>query len=341
MKRFLLNLALFAFSGILAVAMLEVGIRLLMPQYDPSGSIEFRYTAAGVPLGPASVKLRQFKNTGDFDVPVSFNRHGLRDRKDLDDASAGDIFVVGDSFSMGWGVLEEERYSNVLDTLRPEQVFNISIPTDIIGYSRLVDYARDQGAPIRRLVVGICMENDLLEYDALGDEPQRGGQPSVLGHIKGLLTGHSALYLAATSIIHQHRGLRGLAVRFGLIVDNIEGMRRNRYSDAIIDMTARHLALLIDGLDATVVVIPSRGLWVGGNEETEAKVHEAFIARLEDDEVDFLDLRDVFEAHGDPMALHFDYDGHWKPLGHELVGRGLAAHLQRAGTRGATPVRSH
>ena len=84
---------------------------------------------------------------------------------------------------MGWGVEEGERYSDVLDAKLRESVYNVSIPTDLLGYARLVDYARDHGAPVKRLIVGVCMENDLLDYDALGDVPARGGEVSATRYV--------------------------------------------------------------------------------------------------------------------------------------------------------------
>jgi hypothetical protein len=311
---------------------LEVGIRVLIPQFDPSGSLEFHYSEDQVPLGPPDTTARQYKNTGDFDVEVAFNGLGLRDRKDLREASARDFFVVGDSYSMGWGVEEEERYSNILDLEVPERVFNLSIPTDFIGYERLVGYALGQGAPVNRLIVGVCMENDLLDYEAMGDVPDRGAELSGVRWLKALLTSGSAIYLAATTHIHQNPGLREWAVERGLIVDNIAGMRRNRFSEVVIAASVARLAKLVAPYDASIIVIPSRGVWVGGNEPVEIEIHEAFVEGLSKAGLDVLDLRPLFEADGEPMAYHFANDGHWNATGHALAGNALARHLgeQRA-----------
>jgi hypothetical protein len=228
---------------------------------------------------------------------------------------------------MGWGVEESERFSDVLDESIAERVFNISIPTDIIGYSSLVRYAESHGVPIRRLVVGVCMENDLLDYDALEGMPTQGRPQVGLGRAKAWLTGNSALYMALTTVIHRQPKLRAWAIRSGLLVDNIAGMRRNRFSEDILRMSADRLVRLVDNHDATVVVIPSRGLWVGGNEQTETRIHEAFVSRLRAVEIDVVDLRSVFEASGNPMQFHFDNDGHWNPRGHRMAATALTAHL--------------
>lgn len=71
---------------------------------------------------------------------------------------------------MGWGVDEDKRFSNLLEEHLKDcgppapRVFNIAIPDNIVGYQRLLKYAESRGAKVRRMVVGICMENDLRDY---------------------------------------------------------------------------------------------------------------------------------------------------------------------------------
>lgn len=327
MRRLIANLLALGITSAVSVVALELGVRWLIPRFDPAGTIEFRFDEHDVPLGPTSSVRRQFKNTGDYDVEVAFNRHGLRDAKDLADAKPEDLFVAGDSYSLGWGVEESERFSDVLDELLPVGVYNLSIPTDLNGYARLLDYARARGAPVQRVIVGFCMENDLLDYGALGDVPAKDTQRGALRKLKFWLTQNSALYLALTTVVQQSPTLQRLAARAGLITENIAGMRRNRYSKPILDASVDRLLRLIEPFDATVLVIPSRGLWVGGNEETERRVHDEFVAALRGGGVELVDLRPVFEATGEPLQFHFPNDGHWNPRGHHLAAEALAARI--------------
>ncbi len=55
---------------------------------------------------------------------------------------------------------------DVFVTVMLRYFFNIAIPDNIIGYQRLLRYAEGRGANARRLVVGICMENDLQDYSS-------------------------------------------------------------------------------------------------------------------------------------------------------------------------------
>src|SRR5262249_9155377 len=147
----------------------EGAIRIALPFFSPKTQIPFRLNAEGVPLGPEGQDVRQATPKGDYDAIVHFNQHGLRDRKDLRQSKPTDWFALGDSFTMGWGVDEAQRYSDRLEQAfqtngYPARVYNIAIPENILGYAKLLRYAESRGAQVRQLIVGVCMENDLRDY---------------------------------------------------------------------------------------------------------------------------------------------------------------------------------
>ena len=325
-----LTLAFILVTG-LSLLVLEWSVRLLMPQYHPAGQISF-VLEDGFPLGPRNFSGRLWRNTGDYDVAVNINSDGFRDKKDLRDSSASDLFVVGDSFSFGWGVEEEERYSNQAAILFGRPAYNIAIPTDIEGYGRLIGYAREKGALINHLIIGVCMENDLQYYRPLQNAPAEEGsiRPTIAGAgLKYYLTGHSALYGAVTSAAHQNSTLQGVLGRLGLISDSVDGMVLNRHVPEIIENSADRLVRLIaeSGAEQSLVLlIPSRGLWQGGNKENEQKVHREFAAALAARGLEVVDMKPLFEEGGDPLAYHFKSDGHWNVAGHALAARAIFAH---------------
>lgn len=282
--------------------------------------------------------MRQFKNTGDFDVEVEFNRYGFRDRKDIAGSTFNDFFVVGDSFSFGWGVKEEERFSDLLQEKLKARVYNISSTTDFFGYGKLVQHAISHGAKIRKLVVGVCMENDLLDYEDLETQmkaARNGGDVKTstfggnLQAVKLYLSMKSAAYTALTFLIHQTAPLKRVAVHAGLIVDNIAGIRKNAYSETVLASSARKLVEITRPFDSTVLIIPSRGLWIGSNIATETLVHDKFVAGLRNTGLKVVDLKSVFEETGDPLQFHFKNDGHWNRQGHAKAAEVLATVLYR------------
>ena len=151
-----------------SVFAIEWCIRALIPQYDPSGHVAFITKQDGLVIAKERGNLRQIKNTGDYNVEIYISDLGLREPKNLKTAKPSDVFVVGDSFSFGWGVKEEDRFSNKLDAfLLKRNVFNISIPADLDGYEKLLNYAKKHGAKIKKLIIGITMENDLRLYNKI------------------------------------------------------------------------------------------------------------------------------------------------------------------------------
>jgi len=321
----------FAINGLIAVAAIavsaisaELAVRALFPVYDPSGQVDFyRAPNDGLTLGALNTRLRQRKNTGDYDVTVTFNRYGLRDDKNLAESTPDDIFVVGDSFSFGWGVEAKDRYSDRLQAATGIRTYNIATPGNFDNYDRLLRYAVANGARIGNLVVGVCMENDLVDYGA-AKAPVDGNFTFSLSTLKKFLTKHSGLYAMATTAIHGTPALKRLAVAIGLITQNLEGIPPAHYAESIITSSGERLRRLVQGYRATILIIPSRGLWTGPFTEDADRIHRAFIEALKRTGLAVVDLRTVFEETKDPLALHFPNDGHWNPRGHAMAARALA-----------------
>lgn len=312
----------------------EFAVRLAEPELDPTRHLRFEKPTGRLPvLGPRNTTQRQIKNTGDFDVTIRFNRYGLRDAKDLAQGTADDVYLVGDSFTFGWGVEENERLSERLESLIGKRIFNLSMPTGFDGYDQLLAYAGQNGARVRNVIIGVSMETDLKDYDVVvgggrGVDTPGNGAAGLLSRLKGFLTGNSALYLLATTLVHRSPVLKKIAVRAGLLVPNLEGVRQFAVSEKVIESSAKRLAEIAKRYRTTIVVLPSRALWAGGRTTEEANRHALFVARIRDMGLDVVDLRPAFENGGDPLRYHFANDPHWKPEGHALAAEVLAAHLK-------------
>lgn len=309
-------------AGCIALGLMEGLTRLFFPAFDPSGRFEFRHKAGPLWLGQPGVAQRQVKNTGDYDVAVRINRHGLRDTRDIAEATAGDLVVVGDSFAWGWGVEAEERFSDRLQTLTGRRTFNLTTPTNIAGYEALLDYAKSLGAKIGQVVMAVCLENDLGVYgtaDELADDPAAGW--------KEWLAERSAAYLLLTTVVHQTPWLNALAVRAGVIIPNLEGISKNDHEPEAIESSAEKLQELSKRYRLLVVLIPSRALWVGENRAVEDRVHKDLVTALVKRGVAVLDLRPLFEKGGAPLSYHFANDGHWIAGGHALAAEAIAKCL--------------
>ena len=330
-KQGLLSLWILSISILLSAVLGEGLIRLILPLYDPIGMVSFHLNEEGLPLGAKNSVTRQWKNTGDFNVMIRINSYGFRDGKDIQFSSADDFFVVGDSFSFGWGVEEEKRYSNLLEAALGTRVYNIATGSaNMRTYENLIRYAIENGATIRNLIIGVCMENDILDYDHSSSPPsyRTKNRSEKVKSLKSWLMGHSALYNLTASLIHQNEMLKKVATRTGFVIENYDGMNQSIFNEAALSSSARKLLELTRPYNSFIVIIPSRGLWVGNNRKTERIVHEEFVRRLTALGLNVIDLRSPFEESGNPLQYHFKNDGHWNERGHLLAAQIIAKSIR-------------
>ena len=305
---------------IMAVLVAGLGLaegiaRLFHPTFAESRQVEFTYSAGPLLLAQPETRTRQTSEAGDYDVSVRINSHGLRDSNDVATAGADDIVVVGDAFAWGWGVEAQDRFSDRLQVLSGRRTFNLAAPTDIEGYGALLAYANQLGSRAGRVVVAVDMEKDL--------RTARQGMPSP-GSGSGVgtwLSRHSALYLLASRACERAFSPGAASSK--------QGVTRNEYDPAAIDLAADRLEKIAEQYRATVVLIPSRALWFGEDRSVEERVTTAFTVALQRRGIDVLDLQPVLESQGSPLSYYFANDGHWTAGGHALVAQAISQHLAR------------
>lgn len=339
-RRWLLRLMLLTASSAVSLLLMEAAVRVLLPHYSPRAQILFETQPDGVALGRRGATVRQANSKGDFDVSVTFNQLGLRDRKDLRAAKPGALFAVGDSFTMGWGVEEEERFSSQLERLLGEPVFNVAIPTDLRGYQRLLAYTEEQGVRVTRLVLGICMENDLRDYrDSSPSRPapaRAPAQPAFTGRAKPWLKTHSALFIAACHNLQKILFIRHALEAAGLAKDGEVIHMQNIFNETMLASCRDEVLRLAKDREVTVLLIPARGLWLGSNQETERRVHAHFAALLRDAGLRVVDPAPRFERDGPPLGCYFKADPHWNARGHRVAAEELAKAM-KPGSASKTP----
>jgi hypothetical protein len=319
-------IALAIAAAIPLLALAEYSIRLAMPSFDPSNHLRFEPARDGRPTLGRPGTQRHINNVGDYDVSVTFNRHGFRDRKDLVQSTPRDIFVVGDSFAFGWGVAEDDRFSNRLERMLGQPVYNIATPANIPDYPDLIAYALRAGAKIGRVVVAVNMYDDLAlpaPRDGPAAEKPDFGFPAV----KDLLLKNSAFYFLVTHLAHKYRSLKEFLVGAGVIAP-VAALRAPVLDDRSIRHSAGVFADLSARFDLTVLLIPDSSRWTAANRGDAVKTHALFAAELSRRGIRVVDLVPAFEAGGSPLRYQFSGDRHWTPAGHELAARLLAAALR-------------
>ncbi len=318
-----------------ALIVCEYSVRLTIDKYDPAGHVSFyKNPTLGVALGKPNSTSRQIKNSGDYNVSVAFNRHGLRDRRDVSTGTEKDIYVVGDSFAYGWGGEEDQRFSNILESKIHRKVFNIATTENVDGYEILLSYAGKLGADIHDVVLAINMIDDVKDYDALAKPVLTVAKPAAtrfeVQSVKQYLLTHSALYFLASSAIGSIDVMRWFLVQLGL-VKTLDVVSGDVPDSSGIRATADRIEALSRKYNLTILIIPSRALWVGVRRADAAAAHSNFVSELARRNLNVVDMRPVMEASQNPMQFHFRNDGHWVRAGHVLAASELARSLTERG----------
>jgi len=325
-RRLAANLGLLAAVSGICVLLMEVAVRWLFPYYSPAGQMDFCVTN-GVAFGPAGRTFHHSNTKGDYSVEVKFNAYGLRDAKDIKTAKPDDWFAWGDSYTMGWGVEEPQRFADLLQQQmqsngNPARVFNMAIPENLIGYARMTKYVEGLGVKMQHVVLGVCMENDLWDYTT-----EKGFWDDLAkqrrGSLRSWLKMHSALYTTCSHLLQSSSFSRELMERIGFAHKSEELAGYNTGSEVALRTSRDKLLQLIAGRDVIVLIIPSRRLWSPESKALETHVHETFVKSLRDAGVNVVDVRAALEEGGDPLRYYFKADPHWNAQGHALAAREL------------------
>lgn len=334
MRNKLKNIILLAGSVLFCAISLELLTSYFLPSYNPSGRFAYYTNKNGVVLGPKNFKGRLWDNSGEFNHEVEINKYGFRDKKDLSLSTAKDIFVVGDSFGFGYGVEENKRFSNILETMIGLRVYNICIPGDFNDYHKLIEHAIKNGATIKTLVIAVCMENDLQYY--YSDKFKRSyvlahGKTSKIQKIKNFFDEHFTLYHILARTSRSNDVLRDFLVKIGFINIGLEMQNKSIDDIEIIHHSINKLLEISEPYNSIILIIPSRRLWYGINKDNDNKVHNEFVNILKTKRVRVIDMRPIFEDSGNPIQFSYLHNGHWNNEGHQRAAEAIYSYLLQNG----------
>lgn len=343
------------FTGALIFFALAEGfLRVVYPQWREFSSARFM-TVEMVPghgvtaVGRAGFDGYFAQNNGDFRAAVAVNAHGLRNPEPVQ-AADGRVWFIGDSMTFGWGVEQNEMYSSLTGAMAGAAAYNVASPgTDVCGYQALA--ARmPQGVAPAAVIVGLVLENDILEYDckaaarAAENQTPPGDDFAFFSllHWKVWFTRVSALYNFFAVSVKRVGGLTAVFKAAGLINPDhhkAKFVAEQGFESAAL-ATASELSRLHSMLGAdvpfAVIVIPSR-FEIRDNDAYWRGLRLAVTAALNDAGVDVIDPLPGFKARGF-AATHFAHDGHWNTAGHEAAAKAAAVWLRaQRSAGGETP----
>lgn len=224
------NAALLLVSILLALAVGEGVVRLVydppsrvMPGFDLSTSDYYRRDEQLGWVPNANVHGSHVRE-GSFATTFSTNSLGLRDREYPLRKPPGitRIVTIGDSFTWGFGVDDDEVYPERLEALLPDtEVINLGVTA--YGLRQSIGYLQRVGMGLEpdMVILGLC-QNDVF-VGRRQSFAQQSGRDSAetppagwFAQLKGFLRSNVALYGLLVDALNANRTLVRLGVRLGL-----------------------------------------------------------------------------------------------------------------------------
>jgi hypothetical protein len=161
------RLCLLALSGVFCAGIIllaEIAARAYYSEWAPPKDWEKFWSFDGR-LGWSHVPGSRGRfDQRDFSVAVQISSQGLRDDEyPIERTGKKRILVLGDSYGWGWGIEQDERFSEILERLHPDwEVINASV----VGYGTVQEllYLRERGMAFHPDVVLLLLcGNDLTD----------------------------------------------------------------------------------------------------------------------------------------------------------------------------------
>lgn len=275
-----------------------------------------------------------------FHNKVRINQKGLRDREHSYKRTNNEkrILVLGDSFAWGFGVEEENRFSELLETSLGVEVINAAVS----GYStdqELLWYRED----------GIKYETDLVVLVFCGnDERQNHLQHDYYIYYKprftleqgnltltGVPTLKASMYLRLNHFLRQHSAFFWFLDRKGTAFFNrfkvkssatnpvVSGTNGARKPFELTLTLLKEIRLLAELNGAKFMIVPMRTWW----NPPSGEAFERFLDALRANE--FLMIDDVESLPGfDTKKMRLPQDPHWNSAGHRFVADKIKEYIE-------------
>ncbi len=312
---------------------------------------------------------------GSFSSSFTTNSRGLRDRE-YDEAKPDGvvrIVAVGDSFTWGYGVNDDEIFTEILESILPNtEVINLGVT----GYNlkQEIRYFAREGARFDPDILLVAVaQNDILlgtgsppklpgmTIPTQVDEPPRGG----FNRLKTFLNDHVVLYSFVADRLNTNKDVVRLLVKIG-IKDRLLRFEETdtnlvpalREYPATLDSAMRRLqSELLDlkalserhGMRLVVALIPAlqtvdpkalqHSIAYTIYEESDfdlAKPYRLITEFASSNDIELINpVPDFRSAFARGESIYFHRDMHFNFTGHRLFAESIAAYLMKTGGFGS------
>jgi len=332
-------------SLVLGIGLSEIVLRVAMPHWKEFSNARFMTRVVVPGHKPVFAGRPGFdgyfaQNNGDFRVRIQLNEFGHRNPETVA-AADGQIWVIGDSMTFGWGVERKEMYSEILENRIGHPSYNLASPgTDICGYQAMIARMPKNLKP-RSVVIGLILENDLHIYNceaagqATATQPQdqdNSGGGFSMSELKIFATRNFALYNFLAVSLKRVAAVQDLLVQLKIISQpHIITAQVNPNTIATLAGSAgaelERLRSMLPAGTPFLVLIAANRFEIRDNAAMDHDIRQAVKNELRRRGISTVDSFESFRTAGF-AATHFKHDGHWSALGHRIAGEAVATSLK-------------
>jgi hypothetical protein len=335
-RRLLLALLYIVIIGV----MLEIGLRVLMTDYVPSGHDspriwQYHPTYGWVGRPNIDAPFRQSA----FSIRVQHNNLGQRDSTLLETAPRKKrMLIIGDSFVWCYGVESKDCFVDKLEQLHPEwDIINGGIAGT--GTDQQYLYLRDKISELKPdVVLLLVIQNDfqdntkpqhnnyfkpyfILENGQLVPHHQPVPSPTLQQSISRWITGRSYLYNIGQGVV----SIMGYALRSKL---GLAPVVYDPYAGFMFGQSFPLMQALLNAMVDTTEASGAKVVLAHGQMLVNLQLAVKKVA--DERSVPYHNLDRAFTGY-----VHKDYqimgDAHWNAWGHELVANDMSRFLQETG----------
>ena len=308
-------------------------------------------------------------NQRDFSYVQRVNAHGMRGVDVIDEKPAGTyrILMLGDSFTMGKGVGDDETFSVRLQKAlngggrtcgRTIEVLNGGVDSyaPILSFIELKE--------LQSLKPDLVVENldvsDLVQESAYRQQAVRGSNGEIVGvpqlgdpdslvdkvrswTEKHLFLTRVALFYATRTFNYREITVKDVVTRADaeIVAHTLEGdVDRSAQWEAVFEsLDQMNKYANANGMEFLMTIYPwphqvSDKEWVSGRSafmpagaRPSDKSNRTVHAMSEAKGIPLLDTTPAFKAYSGTARLFFDHDMHWTPTGHQVMAKAIEDYL--------------
>ena len=336
MKKWLTNIATMLFTTLIMLLICELVIRFFLPQQ--LSQVKFLYDKdIGLQHVPYLEGSESYPGVYDFDVSNGENGFRTSHKGAVPSFVNKKIMLIGDSFTYGKGVNDEETFAYRLqEALLKDSVQIINAGVEGRGTDhglRTYQHYKDKYQP--NTVIHFAHYNDLADnirdeyFEIVNDSTFT---PKKFDHLVGGTKAKlqkSKLYNWLISNSHFFALLKSVLVGI-LMPDQIVRYEDGIDMDRAKKLTSGFLRQLqkeveADGCKFIVFYIPSTHDIEARKKGERTEQEEFFINYFTENNIDFHNLSDDFIDSSEPEIVKHFYlpEGHWNPKGHQLASEKL------------------